>query len=72
MTVIFRNDKTCITGSENATQLSEIIANLSKYNLTTETSVEQYWELVEIFQKYHFHLSIIFLHIHNKINMIHL
>ncbi|VIO94051.1 Sodium:neurotransmitter symporter family protein 3, putative [Brugia malayi] len=38
------NDKTCITGREDATVISEIIANLSKYNLTTETSVEQYWE----------------------------
>uniref|UniRef100_A0A1I7W2G3 Transporter n=2 Tax=Loa loa TaxID=7209 RepID=A0A1I7W2G3_LOALO len=38
------NDKTCITGRENATVISGLIANLSKYNLTTETSVEQYWE----------------------------
>ncbi|VBB33438.1 unnamed protein product, partial [Acanthocheilonema viteae] len=38
------NDKTCITGHENATVISEIMTNLSKYNLTTETSVEQYWE----------------------------
>uniref|UniRef100_A0A1I8EY42 Transporter n=1 Tax=Wuchereria bancrofti TaxID=6293 RepID=A0A1I8EY42_WUCBA len=39
-----KNDKTCITGREDATVISEIITNLSKYNLTTETSVEQYWE----------------------------
>lgn len=47
--LFFRNDKTCITGNEDATVISEIIANLSKYNLTTETSVEQYWELVETY-----------------------
>uniref|UniRef100_A0A0R3RKM4 Transporter n=1 Tax=Elaeophora elaphi TaxID=1147741 RepID=A0A0R3RKM4_9BILA len=38
------NDKTCITGREDATLISEITANLSYYNLSTETSVEQYWE----------------------------
>ncbi|VDM91539.1 unnamed protein product, partial [Litomosoides sigmodontis] len=38
------NDRTCITGREDAIEISEIRTNLSKYNLTTETSVEQYWE----------------------------
>ncbi|VDO78136.1 unnamed protein product [Onchocerca flexuosa] len=38
------NDKTCITGRENTASIIEITRNLSKYNLTTETSVEQYWE----------------------------
>ncbi|MCP9263681.1 Sodium- and chloride-dependent betaine transporter [Dirofilaria immitis] len=38
------NDETCITGRENAAIISGITTNLSKHNLTTETSVEQYWE----------------------------
>ncbi|VDM93778.1 unnamed protein product [Onchocerca ochengi] len=38
------NDETCITGHENTAKIFEITRNLSKYNLSIETSVEQYWE----------------------------
>ncbi|VDN08163.1 unnamed protein product [Thelazia callipaeda] len=40
----FMNDESCVTGYENTTTITQLIANLSKYNLTVETSVEQYWE----------------------------
>ncbi|KAI6184597.1 Sodium-and chloride-dependent creatine transporter 1 [Aphelenchoides bicaudatus] len=34
----------CITGKETPEQVRRIAANLSRYGLTTETSVEQFWE----------------------------
>lgn len=38
------NDWRCLTSKQNASIASAISANLSKYNLTTQTSTEQYWE----------------------------
>ncbi|KAI6238022.1 Sodium-and chloride-dependent creatine transporter 1 [Aphelenchoides fujianensis] len=38
------NTNNCINGKENTTELRRIVANLTRYGQTTETSVEQFWE----------------------------
>lgn len=38
------NDARCYTGKENATELAQFYANLTGYNLSSQTSVEQFWE----------------------------
>uniref|UniRef100_A0A914XJA4 Transporter n=1 Tax=Plectus sambesii TaxID=2011161 RepID=A0A914XJA4_9BILA len=38
------NNDNCITGKENSSTLAEIRRSLSLQNLSTESSVEQYWE----------------------------
>ncbi|CAD5210387.1 unnamed protein product [Bursaphelenchus okinawaensis] len=38
------NDNKCVTGKESQADLHRTVANLSRYGLSTETSVEQYWE----------------------------
>lgn len=38
------NSNACINGKESKAQLYRIAQNLSRYGLTTETAVEQFWE----------------------------
>ncbi|VDP55898.1 unnamed protein product [Heligmosomoides polygyrus] len=38
------NDRTCITGKETAVALSRLTRNLTSSGLSTQTSVEQFWE----------------------------
>ena len=43
----FRNNAyTCLTGRENASQLAQIKFLAAQSNVSTQTSVEQYWEWV--------------------------
>ena len=45
--VSFRNNAyTCLTGRENASQLAQIKFLAAQSNVSTQTSVEQYWERV--------------------------